>query len=76
LDDSPAYASIRFAVVEQLLYRVDESFPRIVPSSFSTGSTPPGIVRVDYIIDLTGDSPAPLDEPQAIAAIRALGAGA
>lgn len=43
-----------FAVLEARLYPVDGAFPRIVPSSFTGGTLPPGIVQVEYHVDLSG----------------------
>lgn len=48
-----------FAVLEARLYPVDATFPRIVPSSFIGGILPPGVVHVDYQVDLSGLASAP-----------------
>lgn len=43
-----------FAVLESRMYPVDSDFPRIVPSSFKGGALPPGVVHVEYQVDLSG----------------------
>lgn len=43
-----------FSVLEARLYPVDAAFPRITPSSFTGGTLPPGVVHVEYQIDLSG----------------------
>jgi hypothetical protein len=48
---SARYAEIRFRVVDERLYRVDESFPRISSDSF-VGGLPRGIERVEYEVNL------------------------
>lgn len=61
LSDRTAYERVGFAVLEELTYPVNEDFPRIIPSSFASGSTPPGVSHIRYRVDLSGPSPAPLD---------------
>lgn len=51
----------RYRVLESRLYRVEGSFPRIVPASFTDGELPPGTLRLRYLIDLSGEPPVPLD---------------
>lgn len=48
-----------FTVLEARLYRIDAAFPRIVPSSFRTGTLPPGIVHIEYQVDLAGLASVP-----------------
>jgi len=43
-----------FAVLESRMYPVNADFPRIVPSSFKDGALPPGIVHIEYQVDLSG----------------------
>lgn len=43
-----------FAVLESRMYPVNEDFPRIVPSSFKDGALPPGVVHIEYQVDLSG----------------------
>jgi hypothetical protein len=48
-----------FTVLEARLYVVDAGFPRIVPSSFAGGTLPPGVVHVEYQVDLSGLASVP-----------------
>lgn len=61
----------RFSVVEDRTYLVDAGFPAITPASFAGGMVPPGVLRVRYLIDLSTDTPAPLD-PEAVSEIYPL----
>ena len=49
-----------FLLHEMLLYKVDEEFPRVTPSSFIGGVLPPGITKISYTVDLSGLTPTPL----------------
>lgn len=48
-----------FTVLESRLYPVDTAFPRITPSSFTGGTLPPGVVHVEYQVDLSGLASTP-----------------
>ncbi|GEM_PF-691302 len=61
-------SDIRFRVKETHIYQVEGSFPRIISDTFVQGKLPSGVVKVDYIIDLTNEPPYPLTE----AAVKAL----
>ncbi len=50
--DFDAAASVRFDVRERLTVPVDDSTPRIVPSSFNGDARPIGVVDIVYRIDL------------------------
>ena len=63
---------MRFAVVENRVYLVDSTFPTITPASFLGGHVPAGVLRVRYLIDLSTDSPAPLDADAAAGVHRTL----
>lgn len=52
--DEHHYGSSRFHLRTTSMYRVDESFPRIVRGSFPGGELPPRILHVSYVVDLTG----------------------
>lgn len=54
--DEDYYSSARFRVVATEFFRVDESFPRIIRTTFGGGELPSRIVRLAYIIDLSGMS--------------------
>jgi hypothetical protein len=58
--DAETYRQIQFSLREEVLYQVDEAFPRIVPSSFATGVTPHRVTHLRYRIDLDGEPPSPL----------------
>jgi hypothetical protein len=59
--DKSTYDRMRYDVLEQLTYAVDDSFPRVIPASFIGGITPIGVSHLRYIVDLSGPAPAPLD---------------
>ncbi|MPN15726.1 hypothetical protein SDC9_163060 [bioreactor metagenome] len=50
-----------FILHSMLRYPVDESFPRIVPSSFIGGTLPVGITKITYSVDLSGLVPEVLE---------------
>lgn len=52
----------KFRVLDARLYLVDESFPRIVTSSFHDGHVPAGVQQLQYIIELSNEPPFPLSE--------------
>lgn len=63
---------MQFLVRRCDVYRVDESFPRIVSQSFSTGTLPRGVVSLTYQIDLSSPPPAPLSVDDAEAVYQAI----
>lgn len=60
-----AVDSQKFRLLESRQYLVDESFPRIIPTSFSSGSLPNGVISLTYDIDLSSVPPYPLTEDMA-----------
>lgn len=72
LSERSAYEGIKFELLEHLTYVVDQNFPRIIPASFTTGSTPSGVSHLRYRIDLAGPLPAPLEPVVAAAALDRL----
>jgi hypothetical protein len=61
----------RFEVMENQVYRVDASFPRLaVPNP----GRPSQVVRVIYDLDLTGDPPTPLSEADVDSVYASVGA--
>lgn len=44
----------RYNLLESMKYPVDKDFPRITPASFVGGTLPPGVVSVEYDVDLAG----------------------
>lgn len=43
-----------YRLLDSRLFTVDASFPRITPDSFKGGALPAGIVKLDYVVDLSG----------------------
>jgi hypothetical protein len=54
-------SDISFHVVENRIYAVTGNFPRITSESFVNGKVPPGILKLNYQIDLTNEPPVPLN---------------
>lgn len=52
-------SSLHFILRKITIFRVDNPFPRLIPSRI-IGGLPPQITNVQYVIDLTGSEPAPL----------------
>jgi Putative PD-(D/E)XK family member, (DUF4420) len=71
-EDEESYADVRYEVKERRLYAVGPGFPRIVPGTFVNGSTPAGVMRLTYIVDLTNQPPVPLDDEATVAVYREL----
>lgn len=71
-NEQDADLSERFVVSDHDLYAVDGSFPRIVADSFSLGGLPPGVLRLQYVVDMTGPTPKPLDKDSASDVLRRL----
>ena len=58
-----ATTGIAFDVRERLTLPVDDTMPRIIPSSFSGGHRPGGVVDISYVIDLDRCLGSALPEP-------------
>ena len=43
-----------YRLLDSRLFAVDEAFPRITPDSFTGGALPAGIVKLEYMVDLSG----------------------
>lgn len=54
--------SFHFRLLETRIYRVDDSFPRIVTTSFKEDRLPTGVISLEYNIDLATEPPFPLPE--------------
>jgi hypothetical protein len=63
-----------FEVREELWYPIDETFPRVVPTSFIGGRVPEGILNLNYQLDLAGSYPAPLTADARLIVLRKLAA--
>jgi hypothetical protein len=48
-----------YEVREELRFRVDDDFPRVVPDSFTGDRVPEGVLNLNYQLDLSGSHPAP-----------------
>lgn len=70
--DEESYRSIAFVVRQTRIYAVDGAFPRIIPASFAGGQLPPGVLRLRYQVDLTGEPPVPLPQSGEEAVLSAL----
>lgn len=43
-----------YKLLDSRRFTVDAAFPRITPDSFTAGALPQGIVKLDYLVDLSG----------------------
>lgn len=67
--DRDAYATTRFEVVEESLFRVDDEFPRLTPTSLR-GALPTGVISLAYDIDLDLGAVEPLDATEQLKVIE------
>lgn len=63
------YDDFEVDIVERRTYLVDDSFPRIVPSSFAGGELPQGVASITYTIELTQEPPVPMS-PEEVLRLR------
>jgi hypothetical protein len=70
--DARHYADTRFAVHEDRVYRVDDTFPRISRESFVSGDLPARIGGLRYTIDLTAPPPSPVSDAEKAGLVRRL----
>lgn len=59
--DAEVYREMPFKATAQRMYRIDESFPRVVSSTFAAGRPPPGVLHLRYTIDLTSPPAGAID---------------
>ncbi|MGW5438949.1 PD-(D/E)XK motif protein [Nocardia asteroides] len=59
--DNDHYAHVRYSIDEQRWYSVDVAFPRLTTVDLAAASVSTNVRDVDYTIDLSGDSPAPME---------------
>ena len=59
--DETAYAAMRFLERGRRLYRVDDTFPRLVRQMIAGGDLPAGVTGVQYSVSLDAETPEPLD---------------
>ncbi|MFF3793332.1 PD-(D/E)XK motif protein [Streptomyces sp. NPDC001981] len=62
--DADRYQDVRFAVSEERWYRVGPDFPGLTGEALTTAGIPVWALDVEYTIDLSGESPAPLGHDQ------------
>ena len=43
-----------YQLLDSRQFTVNAAFPRIIPDSFTGGALPQGIVKLDYLVDLSG----------------------
>lgn len=63
--EAPLWNRASFRLEGEHHYAVDENFPKIVPSSFLTGTVPTGVTGVSYAIDLAMAKSSRLDAVRA-----------
>ncbi|MFD6074555.1 PD-(D/E)XK motif protein [Streptomyces hydrogenans] len=66
----PVLSETRFEITDERWYRVDETFPRIVPKTFEGGVVPSGVNRIEYTVDLDTVR-ADADGPSVLGALAA-----
>jgi hypothetical protein len=54
LEPGNSARSDTYKLLGSRLFAVDAAFPRITPNSFTAGAMPAGIVRLEYVVDLSG----------------------
>ncbi|GAA2026747.1 hypothetical protein GCM10009839_26580 [Catenulispora yoronensis] len=70
--DADYYRDLRFLATEERWYRVDDTFPKLTGLQLSEAGIEVSVLDVDYTVDLSGDSPAPVSEDQVDAAMRTM----
>ncbi|MEU3657017.1 PD-(D/E)XK motif protein [Streptomyces sp. NPDC032161] len=59
--DVDRYRDVRFVVSEERWYRVGPDFPGLTGAALAAAGVPVSALNVEYTIDLSGESPAPLE---------------
>lgn len=59
--DSLAYETPRLCLTDRRCFIVDDAFPRIIGTSFRTGTVPPGVKDVQYSVNLESVVPLAYD---------------
>lgn len=67
------YVDDRFELRDFLIFLIDGSMPRIVPSSFAGGSVPEGVSQVRYRVDLDRSGSPPLDDAAVASVLQRVG---
>ncbi|MEV4940048.1 PD-(D/E)XK motif protein [Streptomyces zaomyceticus] len=51
-ESPPILSDVRFEITDERWYSVDDSFPKIVPTTFENGTSPAGVSGLEYLVDL------------------------
>lgn len=70
--DEDAYRSVRFQLLDRRAYKVDEAFPRLVPSNLVDPDDADRLLSVHYTLDLTDRNAEPRPLEFAVDAVTAL----
>ncbi|MEU5758608.1 PD-(D/E)XK motif protein [Nocardia sp. NPDC047648] len=68
--DDDHYRHARYAVDEQRWYNVDVAFPRLTTVDLAAAAISSNVREVNYTIDLSGDTPDPMEDSQVERHIR------
>jgi hypothetical protein len=60
--DEKHYENLRLRVVQETWYAVDDSFPRVISTSFAGGQAPEGVDDLHYDVDFALASPIVLEQ--------------
>jgi hypothetical protein len=70
--DSDRYHDVRFAISEERWYRLGPDFPGLTGQALTEAGVPISILDVEYTIDLSGETPAPLPSGQVAPLIESM----
>ncbi|MFI9631584.1 PD-(D/E)XK motif protein [Nocardia sp. NPDC051929] len=70
--DDDHYRHARYQVGEQRWYNVDIAFPRLTTIDLAAAAISSNVRDVDYTIDLSGDTPGPMEDSQVERHIRVM----
>lgn len=62
--DLVAYEAVKFRLLEKRAYRVNDAFPRLIPSLLAGAAAQDRISNVEYVLSLGAQPPVPLDDGQ------------
>ncbi|MEV2196710.1 PD-(D/E)XK motif protein [Streptomyces phaeochromogenes] len=70
--DADLYHDVRFVISEERWYRVTPEFPGLTSQALVAAGVPVSILDVEYTIDLSGETPAPMAPDQVSQVIDSL----
>ncbi|WP_327120144.1 PD-(D/E)XK motif protein [Nocardia sp. NBC_01730] len=70
--DDDHYRHARYEIGEQRWYNVDVAFPRLTTIDLAAATISSNVRHVDYTIDLSGDTPEPMEDSQVERHIRVM----